>query len=341
MIASGGRGRRARISWALFDWAAQPLYTLLLTFIFGPYFVARVAADAVQGQSLWGAANAAAGIGIAVASPLLGAIADRGGNRKGWIALFSLAAVAGSALLWLAEPQAPGAVVWLVLAAFVVAALGVEYATVFTNSMLPDLAGPGKVGSLSGLGWGVGYVGGLVSLAIMLCFLVTDPQTGRTLAGLEPPSFLAGIPFAGDRASGPFSALWYLVFVLPLFLFVPEARPQAGGGGVSLRRSFADLVASLKSYGRGSPFLRFLVARMIYADGLGALFAFGGVYAATTFGWGATELGLFGILLTFTGAIGAVAGGRADDRYGPRAVVVATLAALFALAIAAFSTTRD
>lgn len=331
--------RRTRGAWVLFDWAAQPFYTIILTFIFGPYFVAHVAGNPVEGQALWGAASAAGGIAIAILSPMLGAIADQGGGRMRWIALFSAALAAGAASLWFAVPGSSQGLIYFVLGGFALAMLGAEFATVFTNAMLPDIARPGGIGRLSGLGWGVGYLGGLVSLFMMLVFIVADPNSGRTLAGL-PPLFGDSIPFAGERASGPFSAIWYVVFVLPLFFFAP-AEPARQRAKVGIGAALKSLGASLRRYGIGSPYVRFLFARMIYADGLAALFTFGGVYAASVFGWGATQLGLFGILLTLTGAGGAIVGGRADEMFGPRRVIITALAALAVLGILALSTGRD
>ena len=129
----------------------------------------------------------------------------------------------------------------------------------------------------------------------------------------------------GDRLVGPFSALWYLVFVIPLFLFTPDraAKPVAARAvqrraRPARKRSVKELVAN-----HHGQIALFLLARMLYADGLGAVFAFGGIYAATVFGWGATELGLFGIILTIAGTFGAVLGGVLDDRAGSKWVIVA------------------
>ncbi|MCB1475291.1 MAG: MFS transporter [Rhodobiaceae bacterium] len=331
--------RRTRGAWVLFDWAAQPFYTIVLTFIFGPYFVAHVAANPVEGQSLWGIAAAAGGVTIAILSPVLGAVADQGGRRMLWLALFSAALIAGMACLWFAVPGAGEGRIYFVLGAFALAMLGAEFATVFTNAMLPDIARPGGIGRLSGLGWGVGYLGGLASLFIMLVFIVAESTSGRTLAGLSP-LFGDALSFAGERASGPFSAVWYFLFVLPLFLFAPPEAPRPSAR-TGIGAAMKSLAASLRDYGLGSAYVRFLFARMIYADGLAALFTFGGVYAASVFGWGATQLGLFGILLTLTGAGGAIAGGRADEIFGPRRVIMFSLAALAILGVLALSAGRD
>jgi UMF1 family MFS transporter len=177
----------------------------------------------------------------------------------------------------------------------------------------------------------------LVSLALVAGLLVADPTTGKTLLGLPPLIPLDPATREGDRLVGPFSAVWYLVFVLPLFLFTPD-HSAAPLQARAVTAGLAQLVRSVKDLVRhhGQVAL-FLLARMLYADGLGAVFAFGGIYAATVFGWGATELGLFGIVLTTAGTIGAVLGGLLDDRRGSKAVIAFTLLLFIAASIGVLS----
>jgi UMF1 family MFS transporter len=332
-------GRRGVFSWLIFDWAAQPFYTLITTFVFAPYFASAVAANAVEGQAAWGFAAAAAGVVIALLSPALGAIADAGGRRKPWIAAFSLLLVLGTAALWFAAPGAENAVA-IALAGFIVATLGAEFATVFTNAMMPDLVPEERLGRLSGTGWAMGYVGGLLSLALVLGLLVGDPGTGKTLAGMEPLFGLDPAAREGDRASGPFSALWYLVFVLPLFLFTPDT-PRRMAAGAAVRTGLASLRTTLTGLRRYRNAVRYLIAHMVYADGLAGLFVFGGIYAAGTFGWGSIELGLFGVLLAFAGAVGAAIGGGLDDRLGPKPVILGALALLALTSVGVLSIDED
>ena len=145
----------------------------------------------------------------------------------------------------------------------------------------------------------------------------------------------------GDRLVGPFSALWYLVFVLPLFLFTPDRSDARFTPGV-VHAGLSRLVRSIKDLIRehGTVAL-FLLARMLYADGLGAVFAFGGIYAASVFGWGAAELGLFGIVLTVAGTIGAFLGGFLDDRAGSKRVIVTGLLLFIAGSIGVLSIDPD
>ncbi len=315
--------RRVLASWVLFDWAAQPFYTLILTFLFAPYFANVVASDPVTGQALWGYAAAVAGLIVAVGSPMLGALADEGGRLKPWMAFFSVLFVVSMALLWYAEPAAPQASLLLVLAAFVVAISCAEFTTVFTNAMMPRLVPPDQLGRLSGVGWAVGYIGGLISLAIMAGLVVVNPATGQTMLHVDPIFPFDAASHAGDRLVGPFSAVWYVIFMIPFFLFVPDAKPAPGMA--HKRSAAAELWDTIRQLPGHPSMLMFLIARMIYADGLTAIFAFGGIYGASVFGWGSTELGLFGIVLTLTGIFGAVIGGMLDDRIGSKTVIIVSL----------------
>src|ERR1700681_1958630 len=177
--------RAAVISWIFFDWAAQPYFTLITTFIFAPYFTSFVARDPASGQALWGFATAAAGLVIALLSPVLGAIADASGRRKPWIAAVGALLVIGACLMWFGKPGDVSAIP-LLLVAYGIAPIGVEFATVFNNSMMPTLVPPDRIGRLSGTGWATGYVGGILSLILVLGFLAASPETGRTLVGFMP-----------------------------------------------------------------------------------------------------------------------------------------------------------
>jgi UMF1 family MFS transporter len=331
--------RRAIVGWVLFDWAAQPFFTLILTFVYAPYFAAAIAPDPARGQALWGFAIAASGIVIALLSPVLGAIADASGKRKPWIAAFGALLVVGSSLLWFGRPG-DAASIPFILAAVVVTAIGAEFATVFNNAMMPSLVPPERLGRLSGTGWATGYAGGLVSLVIVLGFLAANPHTGKTLLGLTPLFGLDPGLREGDRAAGPLSAIWFIVFVTPLFLFTPDL-PRARPLRAAIGHGLASIAGTLRRLPEHRNVATFLLANMIYADGLVALFAFGGIYAAGTFGWGTIQIGVFGILLTITGTVGAWLGGRLDDRLGPKRVIVGSLALLIVASLAILSTGRD
>lgn len=331
--------RRAIFGWVLFDWACQPVATLVTTFIYAPYFASAIANSPAEGQALWGFAAAAAGIVIALTSPFIGAVADATGPRKPWIAAFGVLLVLGSIGLWFGRPGDQSTIL-LILVCFAVLTIGMEFATVFNNAMMPSLVPPNKIGWLSGLGWATGYLGGLVSLAFALLFLSTNPKTGLTLLGMPPAFGLDAAAREGDRFIGPLTAIWFIVFVIPLFLFTPD-NAKALKLGAAFKRGIGTTLATIREVRKHKNIATFLLANMVYADGLVALFAFGGIYAAGTFGWGAIQLGVFGILLTITGTLGALAGGRLDDKLGAKPVILGSLVILMISVVAILSIDRD
>jgi UMF1 family MFS transporter len=331
--------RSAVISWIFFDWAAQPYFTLITTFVFAPYFATHVASDAASGQALWGFATAAAGLMIALMSPVLGAIADASGRRKPWIAAFGALLVIGSCLMWFGKPGDVSVIPPLLLA-YAIATIGVEFATVFNNAMMPSLVPPDKIGRLSGTGWATGYVGGILSLILVLGFLAASPDTGRTLFGFVPLFGLDPLTHQGDRITGPLTGIWFIVFVLPMFLLTPD-YPAKRRMGEALREGLTDLRQTLGELPKRKSMAAFLLANMIYTDGLVSLFAFGGIYAAGTFDWQTLQIGSFGILLAIAGTFGAWLGGKLDDSLGPKRVIAGSMLILLSSIVAILLVAKD
>jgi MFS transporter, UMF1 family len=331
--------RAAVISWIFFDWAAQPYFTLITTFVFAPYFATHVASDPASGQSLWGFATAAAGLMIALMSPVLGAVADASGRRKPWIAAFGALLVIGSCLMWFGRPGDVSVIPSLLLA-YVIATVGVEFATVFNNAMMPTLVPPDRIGRLSGTGWATGYVGGILSLILVLGFLAASPETGRTLFGFTPLFGLDPVTHQGDRITGPLTGIWFVIFVLPMFLLTPDF-PARRSLPEALREGLTDLRQSLAELPKRKSLAAFLLANMIYTDALVSLFAFGGIYAAGTFGWNTIEIGTFGIILAIAGTFGAWLGGKLDDQLGPKRVIAGSMLILLFSIVAILLVDKD
>lgn len=331
--------RSAVISWIFFDWAAQPYFTLITTFVFAPYFATHVASDAASGQSLWGFATAAAGLMIALMSPVLGAVADASGRRKPWIAAFGAMLVIGSSLMWFGRPG-DVSVIPSLLIAYGIATIGVEFATVFNNAMMPTLVPPDKIGRLSGTGWATGYIGGILSLVLVLGFLAASPATGRTLFGFTPLFGLDPVTHQGDRITGPLTGIWFIIFVLPMFLLTPD-YPARRPAKEALREGLIELKQTLLELPKRKSMAAFLLANMIYTDALVSLFAFGGIYAAGTFGWNTIQIGTFGILLAIAATFGAWLGGKLDDKLGSKRVIAGSMMILLVAIIAILLVDRD
>lgn len=329
--------RRGIVGWMFFDWAAQPFHTLVITFVFAPYFAAHVAPSPTEGQALWGLAAGFGGLAIALLSPVLGAISDATGPRKPWIFGFSVVAVAAVLSLWFVPPAAGPGMIWFGLAAFAVALIGFEFAAVFNNAMMPGLVDRTKLGGLSGNAWALGYAGGLICLIATLALLVADPVSGRTLTGLTPILGLDPAQMEGDRASGPLTAIWYVIFVIPMFLFTPDAPRRERVSG-AVRRGLAELSQTIRNISREKSLFAFLLSSMVYRDALNGLYTFGGIYAVGVLGWTTIQLGIFGILASITGMAGSILSGWADNRIGTKSVVVANIAVLIAASALIIST---
>lgn len=313
--------RLALWAWCSYDWANSGFPTVITTYVFSAYFAKAVAADEVGGTSAWAYAISLSGLAVALASPVLGAIADAAGRRKPWVGAFTALCVAASAALWPVVPGGGFALYALVLVA--VANFAFEMAIVFYNAMLPQVAPPGKIGRVSGWGWGLGYAGGLVCLALSLALVQPDPA----------PFGLERAAFEHVRATAVLVAVWFAVFSLPFFLIVPDAPGQRIGAGTAIRRGLVSLRDTLGHLKRYRNVAMFLAAHMVYADGLNTLFAVGGIYVAVTFGMGFDEILLFGIAMSVTAGIGAFAFGWLDDRIGAKRTILIALASLSAIGI--------
>ncbi len=326
--------RRGIWGWMLFDWAAQPFFTVVTTFIFGPYFVSRMAADPAHGQAVWGYGIAAAGLAIAVLSPVLGSIADQTGPRKPWIGFFAVIQIVSLTMLWFA---APGSNLYIAVLFFSLASVAAEFSTVFNDSMMPRLVPRSEIGKVSNIAWGLGYLGGMVALIVVVAFLAGSPETGKTIIGADP---LFGLdPAQGEdaRATGPLSALWYLVFVLPMFLYTPDSKPGIAIGP-AVRAGLSELKATIAEIRVRGGIFRFLVARMLYQDGVNALLALGGAFAAAMFSWSITEIGIFGIILNVVAVFGCMVAARLDTALGSKTMVMISLVLLIVATIGIVST---
>ncbi len=316
----GWQGRRAAaFAWCLYDWANSSYPTVIITFVTAAYFTRAVAETPEAGTGQWGLMLSLSGVVLAVMAPIFGAIADQGGGRKPWIGVFSLVAILCAAGLWWIEPD-PG----FVLPALLLVAVGntaFEFGHVFYNAMLPEIAPRSHLGRLSGWAGGLGYVGGIACLAACL-FLFVLPEV--PILGLDKQRA------EEVRITGPFVGLWFAVFALPLFATVRErARPFHTGRAV--RDGLASLWRTLKLLPAQGQTGRFLLARMLYTDGLNTLFAFGGIYAAGSFGMSFEEILIFGILLNVTAGLGAFAFAWIDDLVGAKFTILFSVAALILL----------
>jgi UMF1 family MFS transporter len=314
--------RRARVAWCLYDWANSAFPTVIVTFVFSTYFVSAIQTDTAVGTAQWSQALVLSGLAIAFFSPLFGAIADRTGRRKRWLAVFTVLTVVPAGMLWFAAPDPSWALYALIM--FGLANFAFEVGQVFYNAMLPTIVGNDRIGRLSGWGWGLGYAGGLSCLLVALLVFVQAPP---------PPFGLEKDAAEHVRAVGPLVACWFAVFCLPLFLFVPDRPRGRIGPATAVRDGIAQLVATLRRVREYRNIAWFLFARFFYVDGMNTMFAFGGIYAAKTFQMSVEEVIQFGLLLNVSAGLGAAAFAWIDDRIGARATIAIALTGLLCLGI--------
>ncbi|MFD1883708.1 MFS transporter [Paracoccus pacificus] len=338
-MTTGGQRRRIW-GWWLFDWASQPYATLLLTFIFSTYFseIARIhyvsqGLDVMQAkanaQSLWGLGLTISGVIVAVLAPVLGAIADNTGRRLIWIWLFSALYVIGAAGLWWLAPQSPDLI--LTITMFGIGLIGMEFATIFTNAMLPSLGPEQEIGRISGNGFALGYVGGAVALLIMVGFFAESGTSGKTLLGFDPLFGLNPETREGTRFVGPFTAIWYVVFMIPFFLWVRE--PAATGKRLRIGAAMTNLVRLIASLRHRTSLAAWLASSMLLRDALNGMYAFGGIYGAGVLGWTVVDVGRFGLVSVVAAAVVSWLGGHADRRWGPKPVIIACALALLVVCV--------
>jgi len=331
--------RLGQTSWALFEWARNPFVLLITIYLFAPYFSNVVIGDGVRGQALLGDIQAYSGIVIAFLAPFLGAIADKGGRRKPWIALYTAILAGSMVMLWFAMPHATGFSLFMIGAYWALANVAFEFSAVFHNSLLPSVASHKRIAGLSGLALALGNAAGVLLLLFMLIAFA--------LPGKLPWSFLPAHPLFGidqalhepERMAGPVGAIWLLIFAVPLFLFTPD-RPStnlslfaAMRAGV---RSVIDTIRSLRHYRNVG---MYLLARLFFNDGMTAVLVFGGAYASSTFHWGPIEMLIYGIELSIFATIGGFFGGFIDNKFGSkRAIFISiggtTIALLISLTMA-------
>lgn len=311
------RSTAGLFSWALYDWANSAFFAVIQTFVFATYFVQSVAENATIGSTQWGNTIGAAGIFIAVCAPFVGAFADQLGRRKPWIAYFSLLCITATAALWFVGPSNDFILLALVLV--FLGTVGSEFAIIYYNAMLPDITSQDRMGRWSGWAWGLGYAGGLVCLIVAL-FVFVDVDS--------PPFGLDKESAQHVRATFVLVAVWYALFSIPLFLYTPD-KPHTGRTLKDAAISgWKQLKTSITNVRRYKPIVRFLIARMIFIDGLATVFAFGGIYAAGTFDMTERDVLLFGIGLNLTAGIGAGLFAWIDDLIGSRNTMLISLMGL-------------
>ncbi len=316
------RGAKKSIfSWCLYDWANSAFSTVVITFVFSVFFTRGMIGDETQGAAMWSYAIGLSGMCIAIMGPVLGAIADHSGARKRWIFWLSMMCIIPSALLWFAQPVASHNNIMFTLICVIIANIGYELSIVFYNAMLPHIAPKHLIGRISGWGWGIGYLGGLGALAIALFGLVG-------VGDMEPWFGITGMDSANVRATGPLTAIWFLVFMIPLLIWTHDVERAPMRMGQAVRLGLSQLKQSLREIKHHKNLAQFLVSSAIYRDGLNTLFTVGGIYAAGVYGMNFVEILIFAIGLNVAAGAGSFLFAGLDDKIGSKPTTVLSLIGL-------------
>ena len=303
-------------SWAFGQLGRDPFYILVVIYIFFPYFSSVVVGDPVRGQALIGYLNATSGAILAATIPFLGAVADKQGRRKPWIAGTVMIMSIGACCLWWVTPAATNALIYQTFALMLVINVAFAYSEVFHNAMLPSITPANKAGVVSGLAFALGNLGGV---SLMLFVLIAF-----ALPGVMPWAWLPEAPLFGidqsihehDRITGPISGVWMLIFTLPVLLLTPDAPPTGWRFAEAAKAGIKDVLETVKQVRHYKNVAIYLLARMLYNDGMVGVLVFGGVYAAGNFEWDTISLLIFGLCTSVTAMFGAYLGGIMDDRLG-------------------------
>ncbi len=337
--------RRPVLAWALWDWGSAAFNAVVTTFVFSTYLASQLFVDpaivaAANGDdknptlvraladnaSLVGVALMIAGIVVALVAPVLGQRSDGTGRRKLWLGINTGVVVLAMTAMVFVE----GTPAFLVLGATLIAVGNVffEFASVNYYAMLTQVSTRENIGRVSGFGWGLGYVGGIVLLLLLRVLFIQSfgtPDAGGLLAVSKDGGW-------NIRLAVLASALWYAVFAIPVLVRVPEIPAQRRQVSVSFFRSYVVLWGTLRSLWRNSrQVLLFLVASAVFRDGLTGVFTFGAIIAAQVFGFTSTEVLYFAVAANVVAGISTMFAGRLDDRFGPKRVIVASLVGLIVL----------
>ncbi|MCA9730813.1 MFS transporter [candidate division KSB1 bacterium] len=320
---------KAIFAWAMYDFANSAFTTLVITFIYSAFFVSQIAENGIVGTSLWSNGISISALLIALLSPIFGAIADSGGYRKKMLLFWTYLSIIATFMLYTVLPGEPmKAILWLIIAN-----VAFEMGIVFNNAFLPDVAPPEKVGRISGYGWAVGYLGGLLALFIALGFVLPadNPFWGVTQEMGK-----------NIRVTNILVAVWFLVFSLPVIFWLEESKKKKTEKSQALiKQSIKQIRETFREVRKYRQIVRLLVARLFYNDGLLTVFTFGGVYAKETFGFTFDEIIAFGIVLNVMAGLGAFIFGYIDDKVGAKNTIqVSNVVLSIAIIVAVFAPTK-
>lgn len=318
--------RRQVVAWALWDWGSAAFNAVMVTFVFGTYLASDAFGPDERGTAWLSTALAVAGVVIALTAPVMGRRADGAGRRRLWLGVMTAAVIACTTACFLVTPQESSLLLGVTMIAL--GTVFFEFAEVQVNAILVQISTPATIGRISGIGWGAGYLGGILLLLIVFVGFVSGDAHWFGITGDEALNI---------RVVALVAAAWFLVFAIPVLVAVPDPAPAPTPGGGPRRESLAASYRALGStlarmWREDRNTLWFLVSSAVFRDGVGAVFVYGAILGTTVYGLAASDVILFAIVANVVAAAGAFAGGRLDDAIGPRRVILGSLAAMVLVA---------
>ena len=316
-------------SWCFYDFGNSAFTTLVITFIYSTYFTKAIAENEIDGTYLWSQAIAITAVIVSLLSPILGAIADKGGYRKIFLTLTTYMSIGATALLFF---PIKGQILFALILV-VIANVNFELGGVFYNAYLPEIVSRKKIGRISGIGWGAGYLGGLLAMLVAMIGFVSadDPWFGLKIETGEH-----------IRATNILVAVWFFIFTLPAILYLKEKKVESANRiGIVVLNSIQELKKTFQEIKIYKNTDRFLISRLIYNDGLVTIFAFGAIYASGTFGFTFNEIMIFGIVLNIAAGSGAFLMGYIDDVIGGKLTIqISLIGLMIAVLLAVFANSK-
>jgi len=300
-------------NFALYDFANSAFTTIIITFIFSTYFAKQIAPNPVLGQSYWGWTIGITGVVVALIGPLLGTIADKKNYSEFFIKIFTIICISLTCLLWFSKPSEK----YLIYTLFIVGLANIFYelSLIFYNSTLKKISESNNLGKSSGFSFALGYIGGIIVLIICITIFIDNDSL---------PFGLSKENSENVRATSILVAFWYLIFSMPFLFNLKKTNKNEIEEKINYTKNFKELIwdKGLNNIGK------FLLARMLYADGLNAIIIMGGIFAVGVFSLEIKDLLVLSVLMNITAFIGAIVGGYANDRFSSKSVIIFSLIGL-------------
>ena len=300
-------------NFALYDFANSAFTTIIITFIFSTYFAKQIAPNPVLGQSYWGWTIGITGVVVALIGPLLGTIADKKNYTEFFIKIFTIICISLTCLLWFSKPSEK----YLIYTLFIVGLANIFYelSLIFYNSTLKKISESNNLGKSSGFSFALGYIGGIIVLIICITIFIDNDSL---------PFGLSKENSENVRATSILVAFWYLIFSMPFLFNLKKTNKNEIEEKINYTKNFKELIwdKGLNNIGK------FLLARMLYADGLNAIIIMGGIFAVGVFSLEIKDLLVLSVLMNITAFIGAIVGGYANDRFSSKSVIIFSLIGL-------------